>query len=142
MRSIVIDASVMAAQLLRDEEHSHLARTIMEQLEYEDMIVPRIFWYEIHHVLLKAKRTKRINQVDYDACLLQLEEEFSPSTDDGHNVRKLINLAEQHNLSVYDAGYLETALRNKAGLATFDGPLAKAAARESVKNPANQFDAI
>lgn len=140
--AVVIDTSVMAAQLLQDEEHSHLAQTIMEQLDDEDMIVPRIFWYEIYHVLLKVKRAKRITQADYNTCLLQLQEEFSPSTDNEHDVKKMINLAEQHNLSVYDASYLETALRNRAGLATFDGPLAKAAAKESVKNPASQVNAI
>ena len=138
----VIDTSVMAAQLLRDEEHSNLARMIMEQLDDEDMIVPRIFWYEIRQVLLKAKRTKRINHEDYHACLIQLQDEFSPSVDNEHDEMKLMNLAEQHNLSVYDASYLETALRYKAGLATFDDSLAKAAARESVKNPASQVASI
>ena len=138
----VIDTSVMAAQLLRDEEHSDLARMIMEQLDNEDMIVPRIFWYEIRQVLLKAKRKKRINYEDYHACLIQLQDEFSPSVDNEHDEMKLMNLAEQHNLSVYDASYLETALRNKAGLATFDGPLAKAATKESVENPASQANTL
>jgi predicted nucleic acid-binding protein len=32
-------------------------------------------------------------------------------------------LARQHTLSVYDAAYLEIALRRGATLATFDGPL-------------------
>ena len=45
--AIVIDASVMAAQLLRDEEHSSLAQILLEQLDTDDLIVPRIFWYEI-----------------------------------------------------------------------------------------------
>ena len=129
----------MGAQLLRDEEYSNHARMIIGQLDDDDMIVPRIFWYEIRQVLLKAKRAKRINQEDYHACLLQLQDEFSPSVDNEHDEMKLMNLAEQHNLSVYDARYLETALRYKAGLAIFDGSLAKAAARESVKNPASQF---
>ena len=35
MTSIVIDASVMAAQLLRDEEYSNLARMLMDQLDDE-----------------------------------------------------------------------------------------------------------
>ena len=51
----VIDASVMAAQFLPDEEHSSLARVLLEQLGTEDRIVPRIFWYEIRHVLLSLQ---------------------------------------------------------------------------------------
>ena len=38
--AIVIDASVMIAQLLRDEEHSDSARIIMERPDSEDIIVP------------------------------------------------------------------------------------------------------
>ena len=38
--SIVIDASIMAAQLLRDEEHSNLARMIMDQLDDEGNYSP------------------------------------------------------------------------------------------------------
>lgn len=35
----VIDASVMAAQFLPDEEHSSLAQVLLKQLDTEDRIV-------------------------------------------------------------------------------------------------------
>ena len=100
---IVIDASVMAAQLLRDEEHSSLAQILLEQLDTDDLIVPRIFWYEIRNVLLKAKQSKRIEQQDFEACLLQLTDEFSPTEDAKNDEAKTLDLAERHNLTVYDA---------------------------------------
>ena len=140
--AIVIDASVMIAQLLRDEEHSDSARIIMELPDSEDIIVPYIFWYEIRHVLLKAKRTGRIEQKIFEICLSRLRDEFSPSVDTDHDEAMVLDLAQRHNLSVYDASYLETALRYKAGLATFDRTLAKAAANETVENPASQLGAV
>lgn len=139
---IVIDASVMAAQLLRDEEHSSLAQILLEQLDTDDLIVPRIFWYEIRNVLLKAKQSKRIEQQDFEACLLQLTDEFSPTEDAKNDEAKTLDLAERHNLTVYDASYLETAIRHKAKLATFDQKLATAAEKEKIENPATQSGAI
>ena len=58
----VIDASVMAAQLLPDEAHSDFARALLEQLDNEERIAPVIYWYEIRNVLLKARRLRRIDQ--------------------------------------------------------------------------------
>ncbi len=42
--------------------------------------------------------------------------------------------ARNHHLTVYDAAYLETALRHQAKLATLDTSLASAAATEGVAN--------
>ncbi len=42
-------------------------------------------------------------------------------------------LADQHRLTLYDAAYLELALRLDLPLATFDSALAAAAQRENVK---------
>ena len=138
----VIDASVMAAQFLRDEEHSSLAQVLLEQLDSDDLIVPRIFWYEIRNVLLKAKQSKRIEQQDFEACLIQLTDEFSPAEDSRNDEAKTLDLAQRHNLTVYDASYLETAIRRKAKLATFDQKLATATAKEKIENPATQSGTI
>ena len=46
---------------------------------------------------------------------------------------KLSDLATRHGLSVYDAAYLELALRRKLPIACKDGPLRTAARRARVK---------
>jgi len=46
---------------------------------------------------------------------------------------KLSDLATRHGLSVYDAAYLELALRRKLPIACKDGPLRTAAKRARVK---------
>ena len=137
----VIDASVMAAFLLRDEENSRSARRIVERLDREELIVPRIFWYEVRNVLLKAKRNNRIGRQDFEDCLIQLRDEISPEEDGGNDETRTMDLALRHNLTVYDASYLETAIRHRAKLATFDERLATAASQERIDNPAVDFGA-
>jgi predicted nucleic acid-binding protein len=46
---------------------------------------------------------------------------------------KLSDLAKRHGLSVYDAAYLELALRRKIAIACKDGPLRTAAQRARLK---------
>ncbi len=138
----VIDASVMGAQLLPDEVYSHFARTILEHLDTTESITPIIFWYEIRNVLLNAKRFNRINQRQFDACLIQLTDGFSLCEDTERNEAAVLDLAQRHNLTVYDASYLETATRREASLATFDQKLANAAFNEEIENPAVLLGAV
>ena len=138
----VIDASVMVALLLRDDRYGDSARRILEQLDSDDLIVPRIFWYEIRNVLLKAKQNRRIEQRDFEACLIQLTDEISPAEDGRNDEARTLDLAQRHNLTVYDASYLETAIRRRARLATFDKKLATAVSKEKIENPAVQLGAV
>ncbi len=69
----------------------------------------------------------------FDACLIQLADEFSLSEDTERDEVAVLDLAQRHNLTIYDASYLETAIRRKAKLATFDQKLA---AGENIGNPA------
>ena len=52
----------------------------------------------------------------------QLPVLVDPETSE-HASAETLALARQHTLSVYDAAYLELALRRGATLATLDGPL-------------------
>ena len=138
----VIDASVMGAQLLNDEVFSHFAQAILEQLDTEERIAPIIYWYEIRNVLVKAKRRNRIDQRQLEACLIQLTDELTFREDTERNEAAVLDLAQRHNLTVYDATYLETAIRHKARLATFDRNLANAAFNERIENPAVDLGAV
>ena len=46
------------------------------------------------------------------------------------------------DLTVYDASYLETAIRHKANLATFDRNLANAAFKEKIENLAVELGTV
>lgn len=115
---------------------------ILEQLNNEERITSTIFWYEIRNVLLNAKRSKRIDERHFDACLIQLTDGFSLCEDTERNEAVVLELAQRHTLTVYDASYLETATRRKASLATFDQKLANAAFNEEIENPAVELGAV
>ena len=51
---------------------------------------------------------------------------LSPLVDDLDDNFAVLSLAQRHNLTAYDAAYLELALREKAILATLDRRLAEA----------------
>ena len=133
--AIVFDTSVVAAWALRDESHNTVATTLARRLPREIAVVPGIFWYEIRNVLLRAERHERIREDETTAFLERLG--MLVETDSAHNEDATLSLARQHGLTVYDVAYLETALRRRADLATFDRELAGAARAEGVSNPAD-----
>ncbi|HVB15439.1 MAG TPA: type II toxin-antitoxin system VapC family toxin, partial [Stellaceae bacterium] len=58
--------------------------------------------------------------------------ETAVSFDIAPDENRMIALARKHRLTVYDAAYLELALRRALPLATLDMPLAHAARAEGV----------
>ena len=129
--AIVVDASVVAAHLLPDEENREAAATILARLDEEDGVVPPIFRYEVRNILLMAKRRKRIDAQQLQQLLAELTD-FALVEDAVSNDADVFELADRLELTVYDAAYLEVAKRCRAALATFDTALARAADAEQV----------
>ena len=134
--AIVIDASIEAAWCFPQEEGSLDADSVAMQIISEIGIVPMVFWYEIRNVLINSERSGRIDQQGTKRFLERLGE-LQFDVDHGHDERDTLNLARRHHLTVYDAAYLETALRRQARLATLDAALAAASLVEGVANPSN-----
>ncbi len=126
----VLDASVTMSWAFPDEsDDTELA--VLRRLRTEQARVPSIWWFEVRNVLLVNERRQRITQADVAAFLrfmsgLAIAIDHAP--DDGLTIR----LARQHRLTIYDASYLELALRQAIPLATLDRHLAAAAQRENV----------
>ncbi len=112
------------------------ADAVAMQIIREPGIVPRVFWYEIRNVLIRSERNGRIDREETERFLERLEE-LQIEVDHGHIDVHTLNLARRHRLTVYDAAYLETALRRQAKLATLDAALASAASVEGVADPSN-----
>lgn len=134
---VVIDASVALAWCFPEEEGSSAADAVAMQIIREQGIVPALFWYEIRNVLIRSERDKRIDRAGTEH-FLKLLDEFHFVVDQGHDEAATLALARHYGLTVYDAAYLETAMRRQAGLATLDAELAKAAASEGALNSASQ----
>lgn len=121
----VLDASVAITWAMPDETHP-VATLAYNQLDLEQALVPPIWWYEVRNILLINERRQRISQADSTRFLRQLDE--LPIEVDGVLDRpNLPDLARQFRLTVYDAAYLELAIRNSVPLATLDKALRGAA---------------
>lgn len=129
---IVLDNSVYIAALFSDEkQHEALAlRSAIEAGEVE-AFVPAIFRYEAMNTLVQSLRRKRIKQAAYREYLADLEK-FPVQVDELFLFQQVGKLAVKHTLSIYDAAYLELALRESLVLVTLDKALAAAARKERV----------
>ena len=129
--ALVIDASIAASWMFEDEGDPR-AGLVLARLRTEEAIVPSLFWFEIRNILIVSERRKRIAEADtagilQDLAALRIRVDHEPSDD------AVMRLARKHRLSVYDAAYLELALRTRVSLATLDAALMQAAASESIE---------
>lgn len=125
----VLDASVVHAWAF-DEGHLK-ADAVRERLKADAALAPRLWWYEIRNGLVMAERRGRSTEAHSAAFLRELSE-LPISIDYDPDERETMALARRHRLTVYDAAYLELALREGVPLATLDAALATAARAESV----------
>ncbi len=128
--AIVVDASIAAAWCFPDER-ADAAERVLDDLPRLGGVVPAVFRYEICNVLIVNERRGRIDQTDSARFLMRLRD-LRLLHDDAHDEETVMSLARGHVLSVYDAAYLETALRRGDSLATLDRDLASAATAEGV----------
>jgi len=134
MAVFIVDASAALAWCFEDEASS-FSDGLLERLRQGDQIVVPAHWpTEILNGLLVAARRKRIRP-DQPALLwdelvrLPIETEPPISASQAKNI---LALGEKHNLTVYDAAYLELAHRRQLLLGTLDVDLRKAAQAEGV----------
>jgi predicted nucleic acid-binding protein len=125
---LVVDSSVAIAWLFDDEDDPY-ATAVAARLPFANPIVPRLWHLEMANVLLGGERKNRCTQSDITGWLSFLAR--LPIAVDSETEDKAwsdtINLARQYRLTVYDAAYLELALREGIPLATLDKKLETAA---------------
>ena len=123
MSALVIDASITLSWLLPDEA-STAAMAVRDHdlLSAEAVWVPAHWRLEVCNSLWMAERRKRLDATGVTQAadlILKLPVTTDPDTNDRAG-RETLALARQHGLSVYDAAYLELALRRGAALASLD----------------------
>ena len=124
-RRLVLDASLALSWLLPDEANPDALAVRTKLLKAESVWVPAHWHLEVANALCMAERRKRLNATGVAQAVslfTQLPVTVDLETSDRASGETL-SLARQHTLSVYDAAYLELALRRGATLATLDGPL-------------------
>ncbi len=109
------------------DETSALADAALKRLRVGGGMAPQIWWAELRNGLLAAERRGRISPGGTDAALAALDD-LPITLDHTPHGAMVLRIAREHNLTVYDAMYLELALRLDGPLATLDRKLARAAA--------------
>jgi len=128
--NFVIDNSVVMTWCFKDET-SQYADAILDKLEVSTAVVPSIWPLEVGNVLLVAERKKRLSEADSARFIALLTElpitiEQEPP---GRMLKEILALAREHQLSSYDASYLDLAMRKGLPIATLDNGLVAAAER-------------
>jgi predicted nucleic acid-binding protein len=133
---MVVDASVAIGAFMPDEPAQ--ARIVLSNAAAAGPLYAPVYWStEVASGFLAAERRLRFKPAHMSAAFASLNE-LNVNIDMNTPMiafGPLVHLARQYRLSVYDAGYLELALRLTVPLLTFDRALAKAAGAEGVLIP-------
>ncbi|HTU18067.1 MAG TPA: type II toxin-antitoxin system VapC family toxin [Gemmataceae bacterium] len=130
----VLDSSITLAWLFEDEADAY-AEAVEDSLIAAAAVVPSLWLLEVANGALIGERRKRTTEAKITQFLALLKS--LPITADEETAaqawQETLQLARTHNLSVYDAAYLELAMRCGLPLATLDEDLADAAAAVGVE---------
>jgi len=131
MTALVIDTSVAAAWCFPDEQTDFTNGVLIAVAQSLGAYAPRLWAYEIRNCVLIGLRRQRITKTDaqdflaaIDALNVRLLDPLSHDT--------VFTLAERHNLTFYDASYLDLAMRRNLPLATLDTAMRRAANQSGV----------
>ena len=134
MRALVMDGSTALGFLMSDGQAPRAFRALDALERGVPTFVPSHWALEVANGLLVAERRKRLSRADVAEAADVLGQ--LPIETDAETGRRAIGetaaLARQYGLTVYDAAYLELALRRGAALATSDAVLARAARKAGV----------
>jgi predicted nucleic acid-binding protein len=130
MPGFVLDSSVALSWLLPGEESGE-SMAWLDRLASEGAITPNLWRLEVGNALLTAQRRGRIAPERRFLALQTLA--ALPIEDDAETSerawRETFQLADEQGLTLYDAAYLELAIRRGLPLATFDERLKAAGQR-------------
>ncbi len=128
MSKIIVDCSIALAWSVENQS-SPLTIDCERVVSAEGGLVPFIFPMEIGNALLVLERRGKLRVDQVDRALVELDlielEIDNLLVENAHTA--LMPLARRHQLTLYDAAYLELSLRTDLPLATRDEALAKAA---------------
>ena len=124
----VLDASIPACWALQEEDDPR-ADAAFARIRSDEAVVPSLWWFEIRNILVVNEQRKRITESDSGGFLRDLAG-LRVRVDREPEESVVLRLARTHGLSVYDAAYLELALREAIPLVTLDAQLTAAARAE------------
>ena len=132
--SLVLDSSAALAWLFPDET-SPAIQAVFDQLIRAGAWVPSLWRLEIANSLQMAVKRRRVSERFRDQSLADLELlpiRVDPETEK-HSWGATLQYSATCGLTVYDAAYLELAIRRNFPLASLDSDLRRAAQASGIK---------
>jgi len=132
--SLVLDSSATLAWIYSDEITQPI-RDVFDSLAEDGAIVPTLWRLEVANSLTMAVRRGRIDAEFRRAALADLAvlDIVADAYTDAHAWDATLALADRHGLTIYDAAYVELALRRGLALATLDGDMRAAGAKVGLR---------
>lgn len=124
--AVVVDNSVVIGWLIRSQA-SPYTRRVAAMAGSERFIVPPLWVTEIANVMLTYLRRRALTSLEVVELLLRIDRVGIEVDQFAVAPRILVDLGRRHQLSGYDAAYLELAQHRGLPLATRDAGLARAA---------------
>ena len=131
----LIDSSVGLAWVHQDQATPETDQLLAEVESGISVVVPGLWFLEIANGLLVLQRRKKLTSAERK-CALETLARLNLTVDEEAGraaFQRTSELAEKHGLTIYDATYLEIALRRKLALASRDTNLREAAKRCGLK---------
>lgn len=128
--SFVLDASVTVAWVFRETANAY-ATGVLQELTRKEAVTPSIWPLQVANALLTAQHKGRLTvpECEYFLSLLsQLPIHVEYETPE-HIWDQVLSLAQHYHLTVYEATYLDLAMRLARPLAT-QAPALRQAAQE------------
>jgi predicted nucleic acid-binding protein len=132
--SLVIDSSATLAWIYAEEATQNILQ-VFHRVTENGAWVPSLWCLEVANVLEMGVRRGRHDAAFRDASLSDLALlpiQSDPDTQ-AHAWSATLRLAERHRLTLYDAAYLELALRRGLPLASLARDLRAAATNERIE---------
>jgi predicted nucleic acid-binding protein len=133
--SFSVDASVGFAWVYQGQATPETDRLLNDVAAGVTVVVPALWFLEMSNVLLVAQRRHRLTAGQRKAAMEKLTAMQLTVDEEGSRnaFGKTSELAEHYGLSIYDATYLELALRRSLPLASRDEALRNAAKQCGLK---------
>jgi predicted nucleic acid-binding protein len=127
----VIDASVVAACCFEDEAGS--VADLEDLVAGAEALVPSCFRLEFANAIRSGVRRGRMPaSIGREMIIGVVGLDWNVDPTDADSIAVIHDLSVNHALTMYDASYLELAIRRGCALATLDAALIRAARAEGV----------
>lgn len=118
----IVDASVVVAWFARNQASDYTDR-VRRQARNQRLHVPAVWPLEFANALWQLQRRKLLSDVQVDTIIDLVEPLDIVVHGETLAPRRLVAVARKHDLTTYDASYLDLALTLRYPVACRDGPL-------------------